>query len=317
MIDLYTNHGDDAGDQAAAEGLLILPEAEVHDLVEEEDDRNMIKRQISSHPLYPSLVSAHIDCQKVGAPPEVVSLLEEIMDMRSSSSSTAAHNSSSCSNNVDHHIMMINDQTIGGAPDRDPELDRFMESYCELLHSYKEELSKPFQEAASFLTTMESQLTNLCKLTSKALAAAVSSSSSQPAANDHDQDQDQGQEEHAESSHNYYEEQQPLGGSSSRRELKEMLQRKYSGYLSNLRKEFMKKRKPGKLPKDATAALLEWWTHHRRWPYPTEEEKEKLSETTGLDQKQINNWFINQRKRHWRPSQDSSSRVALVQQHPR
>lgn len=25
---------------------------------------------------------------------------------------------------------------------------------------------------------------------------------------------------------------------------------------------------------------------------------------TGLDQKQINNWFINQRKRHWRPSED-------------
>ncbi|CAI0446602.1 unnamed protein product [Linum tenue] len=313
MEDLYTDHGDDNGDQAAAEGLL-LPEAGDHDQVEEEDDRNMIKWQIAGHPLYPSLVSAHIDCQKVGAPPEVVSLLEEIMDMRSSSSSsssTAAHNSSSCSNNVDHHIMMINDHTIGGAPDRDPELDRFMESYCELLHSYKEELSKPFQEATSFLTTMESQLTNLCKLTSKALAAAVSSSS-QSAANDHDQ----GQEEHAESSHNYYQEQQPLGGGSSRRELREMLQRKYSGYLSNLRKEFMKKRKPGKLPKDATAALLEWWTQHRRWPYPTEEEKVKLSETTGLDQKQINNWFINQRKRHWRPSQDSSSRVALVP-HPR
>ncbi|KAI4321074.1 hypothetical protein MLD38_034495 [Melastoma candidum] len=25
---------------------------------------------------------------------------------------------------------------------------------------------------------------------------------------------------------------------------------------------------------------------------------------TGLDQKQINNWFINQRKRHWKPSED-------------
>lgn len=26
-----------------------------------------------------------------------------------------------------------------------------------------------------------------------------------------------------------------------------------------------------------------------------------LAEATGLDQKQINNWFINQRKRHWKP----------------
>jgi len=35
-----------------------------------------------------------------------------------------------------------------------------------------------------------------------------------------------------------------------------------------------------------------------------EEEKVKLSEVTGLDQKQINNWFINQRKRHWKPTED-------------
>ena len=28
-----------------------------------------------------------------------------------------------------------------------------------------------------------------------------------------------------------------------------------------------------------------------------------LAETTGLDPKQINNWFINQRKRHWKPSE--------------
>lgn len=35
-----------------------------------------------------------------------------------------------------------------------------------------------------------------------------------------------------------------------------------------------------------------------------EEEKAQLSEVTGLDQKQISNWFINQRKRHWKPSED-------------
>lgn len=42
-----------------------------------------------------------------------------------------------------------------------------------------------------------------------------------------------------------------------------------------------------------------------------EEEKNKLSEITGLDQKQINNWFINQRKRHWKPSEDM--RFSLMQ----
>lgn len=42
-----------------------------------------------------------------------------------------------------------------------------------------------------------------------------------------------------------------------------------------------------------------------------EDEKLKLSEVTGLDQKQINNWFINQRKRHWKPSEDM--RFALME----
>ena len=34
-----------------------------------------------------------------------------------------------------------------------------------------------------------------------------------------------------------------------------------------------------------------------------EVDKVALAESTGLDQKQINNWFINQRKRHWKPSE--------------
>lgn len=52
-------------------------------------------------------------------------------------------------------------------------------------------------------------------------------------------------------------------------ELKEMLLRKYGGYLSSLRKEFLKKRKKGKLPKDARKTLTDWWNTHYRWPYPT------------------------------------------------
>ena len=54
-------------------------------------------------------------------------------------------------------------------------------------------------------------------------------------------------------------------------ELKDMLLKKYSGCLSRLRSEFLKKRKKGKLPKDARTVLLEWWNTHYRWPYPTVE----------------------------------------------
>ncbi|RLM99230.1 homeobox protein knotted-1-like 10 [Panicum miliaceum] len=95
------------------------------------------------------------------------------------------------------------------------------------------------------------------------------------------------------------------------RELKEMLLKKYSGCLSRLRSEFLKKRKKGKLPKDARSALMDWWNTHYRWPYPTEEDKVRLAAMTGLDPKQINNWFINQRKRHWKPSEDM--RFALME----
>lgn len=60
-----------------------------------------------------------------------------------------------------------------------------------------------------------------------------------------------------------------VGGEQVVVELKEMLQRKYSGYLTTLRKNFIKKRKKGKLPKDARSALLDWWNTHLTWPYPT------------------------------------------------
>ncbi|GMN45925.1 hypothetical protein TIFTF001_015113 [Ficus carica] len=100
---------------------------------------------------------------------------------------------------------------------------------------------------------------------------------------------------------------------SEDRELKDKLLRKYSGYISTLKHEFSKKKKKGKLPKEARQILLDWWTRHSRWPYPTEADKIALSELTGLDQKQINNWFINQRKRHWKPPENMQ--VAIMDAH--
>ena len=46
-----------------------------------------------------------------------------------------------------------------------------------------------------------------------------------------------------------------------------------------------------------------------------EQQKLALAESTGLDQKQINNWFINQRKRHWKPSEDMQF-VVMDATHP-
>jgi hypothetical protein len=38
----------------------------------------------------------------------------------------------------------------------------FQDAYCRVLVRYKEELSRPFDEAASFLSSIQEQLSNLC-----------------------------------------------------------------------------------------------------------------------------------------------------------
>ncbi|GFP91528.1 homeobox protein shoot meristemless [Phtheirospermum japonicum] len=53
------------------------------------------------------------------------------------------------------------------------------------------------------------------------------------------------------------------------RELKGQLLRKYNCYLGSLKQEFMKKRKKGKLPKEARQQLLDWWSRHYKWTYPS------------------------------------------------
>ncbi|RWV95681.1 hypothetical protein GW17_00041679 [Ensete ventricosum] len=51
------------------------------------------------------------------------------------------------------------------------------ESYCLALVRYKEDLSKPFDEAASFLNDIEMQLNNLCKACSSAATTAATGNS--------------------------------------------------------------------------------------------------------------------------------------------
>ena len=53
------------------------------------------------------------------------------------------------------------------------------------------------------------------------------------------------------------------------RDLKDKLLRRFGSHISSLKLEFSKKKKKGKLPKEARQTLLEWWNVHYRWPYPT------------------------------------------------
>ncbi|OVA20006.1 Homeobox domain [Macleaya cordata] len=181
----------------------------------------------------------------------------------------------------------------------DPGLDQFMEAYCEMLIKYEQELTKPFKEAMLFISSIESQLKSL----------TVASSSDSVCDDDAAGGNGSPEEEIDASEDNY------IDPHAEDREIKVQLLRKYSGYLGSLKQEFLKKRKKGKLPKEARQQLLDWWSRHYKWPYPSEAQKLALSESTGLDQKQINNWFINQRKRHWKPSEEMQF-VVMDPAHP-
>ncbi|PWA86824.1 homeobox protein knotted-1-like 2 [Artemisia annua] len=238
-----------------------------NELAEElEDDLLRENRaKILSHPLYPKLLQVYIACQKVGAPTDIANLFDEIFK-----DNDFSRRSSSCS-------------CLGD----DPELDEFMETYCEVLDKYRSDLARPFDEATTFLNNMQTQLNNLCKGTT------VTYNTDESVERSEEDLISRGETEVLKSNWTHED-----------RALKEKLLRKYSKYISSLKHEFSNKKKKGKLPKEARQVLLDWWNIHYRWPYPTEADKIALAESTGLDQKQINNWFINQRKRHWKPSEN-------------
>jgi hypothetical protein len=56
---------------------------------------------------------------------------------------------------------------------------------------------------------------------------------------------------------------------SEDRDLKDRLLRRFGNHIGSLKLEFSKKKKKGKLPREARQTLLEWWNAHYKWPYPT------------------------------------------------
>lgn len=67
-------------------------------------------------------------------------------------------------------------------------------------------------------------------------------------------------------------------------------------------------KKRGIFPKVATNIMRAWLFQHLTHPYPSEEQKKQLSQDTGLTILQVNNWFINARRRIVQPMIDQSNR---------
>ncbi|EFC47934.1 homeobox protein PKNOX1-like protein [Naegleria gruberi] len=88
--------------------------------------------------------------------------------------------------------------------------------------------------------------------------------------------------------------------------MKQLLKDKYlTKILSTQENTLMRSKRRGNLPRHATNVLKSWLYSHFLHPYPTESEKKDLCMETGLTLTQVNNWFINQRVRTWRPMLES------------
>lgn len=112
-----------------------------HQHQEGSNEVESIKAKIIAHPHYSNLLQAYMDCQKVGAPPEVVARLAAVRQ----EFETRQRSSMSCRE----------------TSTKDPELDRFMEAYYDMLVKYREELTRPLQEAMDFMQRIETQLNTL------------------------------------------------------------------------------------------------------------------------------------------------------------
>jgi hypothetical protein len=75
-------------------------------------------------------------------------------------------------------------------------------------------------------------------------------------------------------------------------------------------------RKRKNLSKQATEVLNRWFFLHLHDPYPTDEEKQRLSEETGLSLSQCNNWFGNKRMRYKRKMLEQARRTEYQEQSP-
>ncbi|GFY91552.1 homeobox knotted-like protein [Actinidia rufa] len=130
-------------DELISETASITTEVRRSD-IEGRDDHvsGVIKARIASHPRYPELLEAYIDCQKVGAPPEILCLLEDIRR---------------------ENDGVYRPDPVTNCLGSDPELDEFMAIFCDILVKYKSDLSRPFDEANAFLNKIETQLSSLCK----------------------------------------------------------------------------------------------------------------------------------------------------------
>ncbi|CAL9215023.1 unnamed protein product [Arabidopsis halleri] len=107
----------------------------------EEEKEEILKKRISSHPLYGLLLHSHLNCLKVCSgdfdSPEIMNTADDLaiskLSLHPDSSSEATSS----------------------------ELDQFMEAYCSTLRELKEAMEKPLIETHRFVDAVYTQLNDI------------------------------------------------------------------------------------------------------------------------------------------------------------
>ncbi|KAG9135969.1 hypothetical protein Leryth_023737 [Lithospermum erythrorhizon] len=258
---------------------------------------HLLKAEIVTHPLYEQLLSAHVACLRVATPIDQLPLIDTQLSQS-------------------HHLMRSyasHQQQNAFSPHERQELDNFLEQYLLVLCSFKEQLQQHVRvhavEAVMACRDIEQNLQALTGATLGEGTGGTMSDDEDELQQDFSMDQSGASEAHDMMGFG------PLLPTESertlmervRQELKLELKQGFRSKIEDVREEILRKRRAGKLPGDTTSVLKNWWMQHSKWPYPTEDDKAKLVEETGLQLKQINNWFINQRKRNWHSNSQSAT----------
>ncbi|MBA0789063.1 hypothetical protein Gotri_028243, partial [Gossypium trilobum] len=258
------------------------------------DQNRHLKAEIATHPLYEQLLAAHVSCLRVATPIDQLSLIDAQL--------AESHNilRSYASQQQGHSL----------SPHERQELDNFLAQYLIVLCTFKEQLQQHVRvhavEAVMACREIENNLQALTGVTLGEGTGATMSDDEDELQMDFSLDQS-GSDGHdlmgfgpllpTESERSLME--------RVRQELKIELKQGFKSRIEDVREEILRKRRAGKLPGDTPTVLKNWWQQHSKWPYPTEDDKAKLVEEAGLQLKQINNWFINQRKRNWHSNSQS------------
>lgn len=271
---------------ARSYGALVLSGAEL------EHHHRQLKAEIASHPLWEQLLATHAACLRIATPIDQLPLIETQLSQS-------------------HHLLRsYHHHSLSLPPHDTQELDSFLSQYLAVLCSFKEQLQQHVRvhamEAVMACREIEH---NLQALTGVALGEGTGGTMS----DDEDELQmDFSLDQSGMDGHDLMGFGPLLPTESERslmervrQELKIELKQGFKSRIEDVREEILRKRRAGKLPGDTTSVLKNWWQQHSKWPYPTEEDKAKLVEETGLQLKQINNWFINQRKRNWHSNSHS------------